>query len=591
MIETLIRGGTLIDGTGAPGRPADVAIVGDRIVEVAERITSHARQVIDADGAIVTPGFVDIHTHYDGQLSWDDALEPSASHGVTTVVAGNCGVGFAPVRPSEREMLIALMEGVEDIPGTALHEGISWEWESYPEYLDAIARRRYSIDVATMVPHGALRVYAMGARGVANEPASSDDMACMAALMDEALAAGARGFSTSRVLEHQSMSGDVVPGTFASVEELLAIAAPMTRRRAGMLQMVPLGLVGGISGQGIGAAGDEARLAEARIAVELARKTGRPLTYSLVDDAGSPGLWRRVTSLFADANAQGASLYPQVSSRGVGTLTGFTGSHLFQRRPTYLTLADLPEADLLRALATSEIRAAILAEADVPTGSTIGVHNRHLMFARLFDNLYPLDEAIGFEPSARQSIRALADAAGIDPQAYLYDYMLRDGGTRFAVMYAANYNGASYDAVREMILDTTTVLGLSDAGAHVSVLCDASNPTFQLAFWGRDRSRGETLPLELLVHKQTAATARAAGFGDRGIVAAGKRADINIIDHGRLALGTPRMVRDLPCAGARILQGAHGYRATMVGGTITRRDDHDTGERPGRLVREWINAA
>ena len=591
MLDVLIRGGTLVDGTGGSARSADVGIAGDRIVDVAPRVTTPARRTIDAEGMTVTPGFVDIHTHYDGQLSWDDALEPSASHGVTTIVAGNCGVGFAPVRPSERETLIELMEGVEDIPGTALHEGISWEWESYPEYLDAIGRRRYSMDVATMVPHGALRTYVMGERGVANESASADDLAAMAALMDEAMAAGARGFSTSRVLEHQSMRGDVVPGTFASGEELLAIAAPLAKRGQGLLQLVPLGVVGGVSGQGIGGAGDEARLDEARLAVRLARETGRPLTYSLLDDAASPGLWRRTLEIFAQGRTDGGALYPQVSSRGAGTLTGFTGSHLFQRRPTYLRLADLAEAERLAALARPEVRAAILGEDDVPTGSALGVRNRHLMFARLFDSLYPLDPVIGFEPAAHQSIRRLAQAAGQDPQAFLYDYLLEDGGRRFAVMYAANYNGSNYDAVREMIADPQTVLGLSDAGAHVSVLCDASNPTFQLSFWARDRVRGATLPLEMLVHKQTAATARAAGFGDRGIVAPGKRADLNVIDLERLALTPPCMAHDLPCDGARLLQGAIGYRATVIGGELTRMDDADTGARPGRLVREWMDAA
>lgn len=585
MLDLLIKGGTVYDGSGEPGRRADVAVRGGLIVEVAPDIGDRAHRTIDAEDLIVTPGFVDIHTHFDGQLTWDDTLEPSASHGVTTIVAGNCGVGFAPVRPGERDMLIELMEGVEDIPGTALHEGISWEWESFPEYLDALARRSYSMDVGALVPHGALRAYVMGERGVANEESTTADREEMAALMDEALVAGAMGFSTSRVLEHQSITGAEVPGTFASCDELLAIAEPLRARGQGAFQIVPLGLVGGAAGAGVGGAADERRLEEARIAVRIARKTGRPVTYSLVDDASSPGLWQRTMEIFSAARQEGLGLFPQVSSRGVGALTCFSGSHLFMRRPTFLALHDLSDTDRLRALAAPEVRAAILSEADVAPDSTTTTSNRHLMFGRLFDLLYPVDGQIGFEPTAAQSIAALAAAAGQDPQAFLYDYMLRDDGRQFAVLYVANFNGSSYDAVRGMIEHPHTVLGLSDAGAHVSVLCDASNPTFQLSFWGRDRQRGPRLPLELLIAKQTSATAAVVGLHDRGRLKAGLRADINVIDAENLALESPRMVRDLPLQGARVLQGAKGYRATLVNGVVTREADVDTGARPGRLVR------
>jgi N-acyl-D-aspartate/D-glutamate deacylase len=588
MYDTLIHGGTLIDGTGALARRADIGVLDGRIAEIAPRLTGAAQQVIDAEGLLVTPGFVDIHTHYDGQLTWDSTLEPSFSHGVTTVVAGNCGVGFAPVKPAERQSLIQLMEGVEDIPGTALHEGIQWEWESFPGYLDALGRRRYSMDVGVMVPHGALRTYVMGERGIRNETASSDDLTHMAALMDEALCAGALGFSTSRVLEHQSTAGGVVPGTFASVDELLAIAEPLARRRAGLLQMVPRGVVGGVAGKGIGGASDTERLAEAAIAAQLAITSRRPVTYTVLDDAASPGLWKRTLALFEDAVTRGAVLYPQVSSRGVGILTGFSGNHLFQRRRTYLSFAHLPLEKRLAQLRRAEIRSAILADEDVAPESSVAVSNRHLMFARLFHLLYPLDEETGPEPDAAHTIASLAAVAGMDPQAYLYDYMLRKDGRQFAVMIAANYNGSSYESLYEMIAHPQTILGLSDAGAHVSVLCDASNPTFQLSFWARDRLRGPRFPIEFLVKKQTGDTARAAGLTDRGVVAVGMRADINVIDMQKLALQAPLMVNDLPCAGARLLQGSCGYAATLVAGVCTRRLDADTGRRPGRLIRGQV---
>lgn len=588
MYDIVIRGGSVIDGSGGPIKRADVAIASGAIVDIAPNLHGLAREVIDADGMIVTPGFVDIHTHYDGQLTWDDTLEPSASHGVTTVVAGNCGVGFAPVRPHEREALIQLMEGVEDIPGTALHEGIQWEWETFPGFLDALGRRSYSMDVGVMMPHGALRTYVMGERGMRNEDARAEDLTTMAALMDEALCAGALGFSTSRVLEHQSTTGGVVPGTFASVEELLAIAEPLRRHRAGMLQMVPRGVIGSTAGKGVGGAPDEERMAEAGIAARLAIDTGRPVTYTTLDDAASPGLWKRTVQLFTEANTSGATLYPQVSSRGVGTLTGFSGNHLFQRRRTYLSFAHLPFEARIAQLRRPEIRASILADENIAPQSSIAVANRHLMFDRLFNLLYPLDDETGPEPDAAHSIAALAKAAGVDPHAYLYDYMLRNDGRQFAVMFAANYNGSNYDALREMIAHPATVLGLSDAGAHVSVLCDASNPTFQLSFWGRDRRRGPTLPLELLVKKQTSDTARIAGLTDRGTLAVAKRADVNVIDMRRLQLMQPVMVHDLPCAGARLLQGSRGYGATIVSGVITRRDDKDTGMRPGRLIRGGV---
>jgi N-acyl-D-aspartate/D-glutamate deacylase len=569
-----INGGTIVDGTGAPRFVGDVAIKDGRIVAVGSGIEGDAAEVIEATGRVVAPGFVDIHTHYDGQATWDPVLEPSASHGVTTVVAGNCGVGFAPVRPGQESWLVELMEGVEDIPGTALHEGIQWEWETFPEYLDALSRREYAMDIAAFLPHAPLRVYVMGQRGADNENATADDIAEMARHVREAIAAGAVGFSTSRSLNHKSLDGELVPGTFAEADELIGLAQAVVDAGGGLFEVVPTGETGSDAEQILG---------EVELMGKVAKATGLPLSFLLVQARDAPELWKRQLELVELARAEGAQLTPQVAARPGGMLLGLASYHGFMRRPTFRALEDsLPFEQLPAELQKPEVKAAILAESDLPPDPKRQFESITEATPYMFDRIFVMGDPPDYEPPASKSIAGIARATGKDPWEVLYDEVAV--GTLLLGAFL-NYGEGDHEALRAMIDHADTVIGLSDGGAHVKMICDASMPTYLLTHWSRDRSRGDTLPLETVVHKQAAGTAAIAGLHDRGTIEVGKKADINVIDHDRLTLHAPRSIADLPAGGRRILQDATGYVATIVSGVVTRRDDKDTGARPGRLVR------
>jgi N-acyl-D-aspartate/D-glutamate deacylase len=587
MFDLKITGGTVVDGTGAERYQADIGIKDGVITDVVRRgandpemaglETADAAETVDATGHVVAPGFVDIHTHYDGQVSWDALLEPSSGHGVTTVVTGNCGVGFAPVRPGTEDWLIKLMEGVEDIPGTALTEGITWGWETYPEYLDAIGKQKFSIDVGSQVAHGAVRAYAMGARGARNGPATPDDIAAMSRLVQEAVEAGALGFSTSRTLAHRAMDGEPVPGTFAAEEELFALGHAMAAGGQAVFELAPQG-----------AAGED--IVGPKRELEWMRRLGgeidRPLSFALIQVDADPNLWREQLDLSAAAHAAGSRLYPQIAARPFGMMIGFQGHHGFTHRPTYRRLkAECSREELAQRLADPAVKAAILSEHDLPVDTTQLFDGMFAMVQHSLGRLYALGDPPDYEPTPDRTVTAIAKARGEDPLSTLYDLMLESNATAMLMLPLFNYADGNHDAIREMMLHPAGVLGLSDGGAHCGMICDASYPTFLLTHWARDRHRGEKLSLEYVIRKQSRDTAYLFGLGDRGTIEPGKKADVNVIDMDALTLHPAAMAWDLPAGGNRILQGASGYAATIVSGTVTRRKDVDTGARPGRLVR------
>jgi N-acyl-D-amino-acid deacylase len=580
MHDIVIKGGLVIDGTGRPGFGADVAIDGGLITAVERRVTDRARRTIDADGAIVTPGFVDIHTHYDGQATWDDLLDPSASHGVTTVVMGNCGVGFAPVRAGHHDELIELMEGVEDIPGTALYEGIDWVWESFEQYLDLLATKSWSMDVGTQIAHGAVRAYVMGQRGISNQASTATDIREMAAIVTRAMSAGALGFSTSRILGHQSIHGEPVPGTFASEDEVFAIGRAMAPFGA-VFELVP----GGSVGQGGLALGTEANLqSELDWMRRLSLETGLPITFLIVEFGEDPNAYEFVLRYVARANAEGARLFPQTASRPAGVLLSWQSNHLFQRRPTYLRLAELPFAERLCQLQRDEVRSAILNERDAPPRSGSINDAMHIVIADRLESIFPLGDPVDYEPHAESSVAARARRAGVSVEGHLYDLMMEQQGRAILMMPGLNFARGNCDAIYTMLSDPNCVVGLADGGAHCGLICDASNTTSLLTHWARDRN-GPRLALEHVVQKQCAGTASLFGLTDRGVLEPGRRADVNVIDFEHLQLKPPYAINDLPAGGQRFLQGATGYLATLVSGEIVREHDCDTGARPGRLVR------
>jgi N-acyl-D-amino-acid deacylase len=597
MYDYLIRGGTILDGSGAAGLVGDVAVRDGVIVEAGGRVAGAARETIDADGAIVTPAWVDIHTHYDGQATWDSEMNPSASHGVGTIVMGNCGVGFAPVAPGQQQALIDLMEGVEDIPGTALYEGMPWgAWQSYPEYLDFLAGRQYALNVSSLVAHGAIRNFVMGERGRANQAATEGDLLQMSALVEEALRAGAVGFSTSRILGHRSIQGEPVPGTFANDAEVMIIAQALQRAGSGLFQIIPSSTLG----EGRPEALEHASLeAEVDLILRVSRSSGRPATFTLFQIEAWSNKWRDVIRQVKAGNAAGAQVFPQVGSRPTGIVMSLRTYHPFMRKPTYLGIRHLPFDQLVAELKKPEVKAAILAETPVMHANPGLMENGVGHLEPNFEQTYALHGGSTYEPTRAESFAALAAAAGADPRSWFSDSLI--GATPsaaiepgssvspFAIMFFTNYSDYNLDAVREMQLDDATVTGLSDAGAHVTVIFDAVNPTYQLTYWARDRGLGRgpgaTLPLPYVVHRQTRRNAELLGFRDRGLIAPGMRADVNVIDFERLKLGPLELRRDLPAGGARLMQGASGYLATLVNGELTRRHDADTGARPGRLIR------
>jgi N-acyl-D-amino-acid deacylase len=562
MHELVIRGGTVVDGTGAPAVTADVAVDGGRITEVGA-IDGRGTREIDAGGLVVAPGWVDIHTHYDGQVTWDPELTPSSWHGVTTVVMGNCGVGFAPVRPGGEGFLIELMEGVEDIPGTALHEGIDWAWESFPEYLDALDSTQRTIDVAAQVPHAALRAYVMGERAHERD-AEPEEIQLMSKLAEEALRAGACGVSTSRTILHSSKHG-LVPGTDAPPDELLALGDAIGRAGHGVFQLVS---------DHQGGAGDRAWL------VELVERTGATATYALAQSGFAPDAWRDALAAAVDDQAAGRRIIPQVASRPTGMLFGLQSSlHPFFTHPTYRLLADLPLAERVARLSQPDVRAALLAEEPV-TKNPIA---RGLM--QRWGQIFPLGDPPDYEPPSAASVESVAAREGRSPQEVALDWLLEQDGKAFLFAPLASYVDHDHDAIREMITHPATTLGLSDGGAHCGLICDVSMPSYLLTHWVNGRTRGERIGLEHAVSLQTSRTAAAYGFTDRGVIAAGKRADLNLIDLDGMALRAPEMVFDLPAGGRRLIQRADGYVATVVAGQVTFEHGEPTGERPGGLVR------
>ncbi|MCV7006253.1 N-acyl-D-amino-acid deacylase family protein [Mycobacterium gordonae] len=583
MFDLKITGGTVVDGTGAQRYRADIGIKDGKIVEVMRRdgdgpaLAGEAAETIDATGHVVAPGFVDIHTHYDGQVSWDSLLEPSSGHGVTTVVTGNCGVGFAPVRPGTEDWLIKLMEGVEDIPGTALTEGITWGWETYPEYLDAIGKQQFAIDVGSQVAHGAIRAYAMGERGARNEPATAEDIEAMGRLVREAVEAGALGFSTSRTLAHVAMDGEPVPGTFAAEEELFGLGRAMAAGGQAVFELAPQGA----AGEDI--VGPKKELDWMR---RLSREIDRPVSFALIQVDADPKLWREQLDVSAAAHAEGSRLHPQIAARPFGMMIGFQGHHGFTHRPTYRRLkAQCSREELAQRLADPAVKAAILSEDDLPLDPTVLFDGMFAMVQHSLGRLYALGNPPDYEPTPDRTVAAIAAARGEEPLSTLYDLMLEGDATAMLMLPLFNYADGNHDAIREMMLHPAGVLGLSDGGAHCGMICDASYPTFLLTHWARDRSRGEKLSLEYVIRKQSRDTAHLFGLSDRGTIEPGKKADINVIDLDALTLHPAAMAYDLPAGGRRILQSASGYAATIVSGTVTRRKDVDTGARPGRLVR------
>jgi N-acyl-D-aspartate/D-glutamate deacylase len=564
--DLVIRGGTVIDGTGSPGRGADVGIVEGTVAEIGSIDAAAGARAIDADGALVTPGWVDIHTHYDGQVTWDPHVAPSSWHGVTTVVFGNCGVGFAPVRPSDHERLVQLMEGVEDIPGTALHEGLPWDWESFPDYLDAIERRPHDIDIAGQLPHGALRVHVMGERGANREEATPEDIAEMARLAEEAVAAGALGFTTSRTLNHRTSTGQPTPTLTAAADELAGIANGLGHAGKGVLQVVA---------DFIDIEQEWSTLH--RMAVE----SGRPLSISVAQSPIMPGQWSDLMDRIAKANADGVKITAQVAPRAVGLLFGLTCTlHPFLANAVFKEIADASLEHKVAALRDAGFRERLLAAQtadkarDKLGGRLIG------LYARMFQ----LGDPPNYEPDPADSLEHRAAALGVEPEALALDILLEDDGRAFLYVPFLNYADGNLDAVGEMLAHPNAVPGLSDGGAHVGTICDVSFPTFLLTHWGRDRSHG-TFPVEWLVERQARATAQTLGLFDRGVLAPGYKADVNVIDFDRLTSRPPEMRWDLPAGGRRLLQRAEGYAHTFVSGVEICAEGEHTGELPGRLVR------
>jgi N-acyl-D-aspartate/D-glutamate deacylase len=573
MHDLVIRGGVVVDGRGAAVRTADVAVSDGLITDVG-RVDGAARQVVDADGSVVTPGFVDIHTHFDGQVTWDDDLTPSCWHGVTTAVLGNCGIGFAPVRSDEHERLIDLMEGVEDIPGSALAEGIRWEWESFPEYLDALGRRELALDVGTHVPHAAVRSYVMGERAL--EDPTDDELAAICEIVRAGLEAGALGFASGRTVGHRDANGGVVPGTHAPETELAAILATMDRVGTGVFQVVPAGVGGVITGDA-----EDAMDAELDWLLRQGQATTRPITF-LVMERNDADHWRPWFDAARAANERGAQLRPQVANRCFGVLMGHQSKlNPFQYRPTYRPLADLPLPERVARLRNPEVRARILSEEPDFGGSFL----MDQIGRRALAHLYALGDGLDYEPTPERSIRAIARQQGVDPWEVAYDAMLEADGHEFLLWPLLNYADDCYDGLLAMMEDPISVQGLGDGGAHVGLVCDASMTTYMLSHWVRDRTRGRRLPIEHAVRRLTSDPARLYGLGDRGAVVPGMRADLNVIDLERLRLVRPQQVHDLPGGAGRLIQRAEGYIATFVNGVQTIDHDDRTDEIPGRLVR------
>jgi N-acyl-D-aspartate/D-glutamate deacylase len=561
--DLVIRGGTIADGNGGELFEADLAISDGRITEVG-RVLGKAKEEIDARGKLVAPGFVDVHTHYDGQVTWSQEITPSSQNGVTTAIMGNCGVGFAPCRPSDHQRLIQLMEGVEDIPEPVLSAGIPWAWESFPDYMEWLSRRNFDVDIGAQLPHAALRVYVMGERGARRDPSTPDDNKVMAALAGDAVRAGALGFSTSRTLNHRTSTGDFTPTLKAGEDELTAIAGAMHGVGRSVLQFVlDLSTI------------DE----DLPMMLRVAENTKCPISFSITQNDRAPERWRQTMRTINDARANGLSITAQIAARPVGLMLGLELSrNPFQTHPSYKAIAHLPMTERLARLRQPDVRAAILSEHATATDDP-------LFFRPNYDKMYLLGDPPDYEQPPENTLGAQARRQDKRPEELAYDAMLSNDGRGMLYVPFLNYADGNLDAVREMLCDPTAVPGLSDGGAHCGIICDASFPTYLLTHWTRDRTRGEKLSIPFVVAAQSRKTALSVGLMDRGLIAPGFKADVNVIDYDKLHLHPPKVHYDLPVGGRRLLQQVDGYDATIVSGVVTQRGGKATGARPGRLIR------
>jgi N-acyl-D-aspartate/D-glutamate deacylase len=561
--DLVIRGGNIADGSGGALFEADIAIRDGRITEVG-KVSAKGKEEIDAKGKLVTPGFVDVHTHYDGQVTWSHDITPSSQNGVTTAVMGNCGVGFAPCRPDDHVRLIQLMEGVEDIPEPVLSAGIPWAWESFPDYMEWLSKRRFDIDIGAQLPHASLRVYVMGERGARRDPSTPEDNAAMASLAREAVRAGALGFSTSRTLNHRTSTGDFTPTLKAGEDELTAIAGAMHGVGRSVLQFVL----------------DLSTLDEdLPMMLRVAENTRCPITFSITQNDKAPRRWRQTLDSINEAAGRGLSITAQIAARPVGLLLGLELSrNPFQTHPSYREIAKLPLAERVARLRQPELRAAILSENATATDDP-------LFFRPNYDKMYLLGDPPDYEQPPEMTLGAQARRQGRKPEELAYDAMLTDEGRGMLYVPFLNYADGNLDATREMLCDPRSVPGLSDGGAHCGIICDASFPTYLLTHWTRDRSRGEKLSIPFVIAAQSRKTALSVGLNDRGLIAPGYKADVNVIDYDRLHLHPPKVHYDLPVGGRRLLQQVDGYDVTIVSGVVTQRGGASTGAHPGQLIR------
>ena len=564
MFDLIIKNGSIYDGKGSEPYQADIAISNEKIVEIGD-IKGEAKKVIDAEGKIVTPGFVDIHTHYDGQVTWDPYLRPSTYHGVTTVVMGNCGVGFSPCKPDQRDWLIGLMEGVEDIPGTALHEGIDWEWESFPEYLDALEKKPLAIDVGTQIPHGAVRAYVMGERGINHEEASQEEIDTMKEIVQEAIKAGAYGFSTSRTEKHNDVNGNLTPSITAHKNELVEIAKSLGEINQGVLQ-------------GISEFYDFD--SEFDIFKTMSKESGRPISITVEQQDARPEWWEQLLDGIEDAQSEGINMYGQVPPRATGILMGLTATlNPFRFHPAYMEIADLALEERVEIMSNDEFKEKLLNDNAVSINPLVDE------IVNSYSKMFKLGEPANYEPDPEMSFESLANSSNMTAQEIAYDAMLEKDGRALIYHPLFNYQTGDLSLVEKMLKHPYTISGLGDAGAHCGAISDASFPTTLVQHWSRDRSRGSKLPLETVIKMQTSETANLLGIKDRGVLEKGYKADINIIDYEGLTLHEPENINDLPAGGRRLVQKASGYDYTIVSGEVAFIKGEATGALNGRLIR------
>ena len=564
MFDLIIKNGSIYDGKGSEPYQADIAISNEKIVEIGD-IKGEAKKVIDAEGKIVTPGFVDIHTHYDGQVTWDPYLRPSTYHGVTTVVMGNCGVGFSPCKPDQRDWLIGLMEGVEDIPGTALHEGIDWEWESFPEYLDALEKKPLAIDVGTQIPHGAVRAYVMGERGINHEEASQEEIDTMKEIVQEAIKAGAYGFSTSRTEKHNDVNGNLTPSITAHKNELVEIAKSLGEINQGVLQ-------------GISDFYDFD--SEFDIFKAMSKESGRPISITVEQQDARPEWWEQLLDGIEDAQSEGINMYGQVPPRATGILMGLTATlNPFRFHPAYMEIADLALEERVEIMSNDEFKEKLLSDNAVSINPLVDE------IVNSYSKMFKLGEPANYEPDPEMSFESLANSSNMTAQEIAYDAMLEKEGRALIYHPLFNYQTGDLSLVEKMLKHPYTISGLGDAGAHCGAISDASFPTTLVQHWSRDRSRGSKLPLETVIKMQTSETANLLGIKDRGVLEKGYKADINIIDYEGLTLHEPEIINDLPAGGRRLVQKASGYDYTIVSGEVAFIKGEATGALNGRLIR------